>query len=287
MHGDNAASLDMVFGVAPADIALLVVAVIGGGLITGTLAALFGIGGGAVIVPVLYEIFRLFGVPEEVRMQLCVGTSLAIIVPTSIRSFLAHRAYEDIPIEILRTWTAPIMAGIAVGAVMAAASPTWVFKLAFVTVTAAISLRMLIGSKSHVSESALPGFPTMALYGFVIGLYSSLIGVGGGSVSTVILIRYGRSIHVAVGVSAGVGVIISIAGTLGYALAGLPQQSLLPAFSIGFVSLLGVLVMAPITSATAPFGARLAHKLPKRRLEIGLGVYLLAVALRFVLSLTW
>jgi uncharacterized membrane protein YfcA len=178
------------------------------------------------------------------------------------------------------------MAGIAVGAVMAAVSPTWIFKLAFVVVTVAISLRMLIGSRIHVSESALPGFPTMAVYGFVIGLYSSLMGVGGGSVSTVILMHYGRSIHVAVGVSAGAGVIISVAGTAGYALAGLPQQSLLPAFSIGFVSLLGVLLMAPITSAIAPFGARLAHKLPKRRLEVALGVYLLAVALRFVLSLS-
>ncbi len=139
--------------------------------------------------------------------------------------------------------------------------------------------------QDQCTQRALPGLLSMAAYGFLIGLYSSLMGVRGGSVSTVILMRYGRSIHVAVGTSAGVGVIISIAGTVGYVLAGLPQQPLLPAFSIGFVSLIGVLLIAPITSATAPFGARLAHKLPKRRLEIALGLYLLAVSLRFAFSL--
>jgi uncharacterized protein len=275
----------MLFGVPFADFAPLIAAIVGGGLITGALAGLFGIGGGAIIVPILYEIFRLFGVPEEVRMQLCVGTSLAIIVPTSIRSFVTHRGQGDIPLEILRTWAVPIIAGIAGGAIIAAVSPTWIFKLAFVVVTAAIALRMLVGNNIDAPSSALPGLPSMAAYGFLIGLYSSLMGVGGGSVSTVILMRYGRSIHVAVGTSAGVGVIISIAGTIGYVLAGLPQQPLLPAFSIGFVSLIGVLLMAPITSVTAPFGARLAHKLPKRRLEIALGLYLLAISLRFAFSL--
>ncbi len=273
-------------GVSFGDFALLIAAILGGSLITGILAGLFGIGGGAIIVPVLYEIFRMFGVPEEVRMQLCVGTSLAIIVPTSIRSFIAHRSHRDIPTDILRIWAVPIIAGIAAGAVIAALSPTWIFKLAFVVVTAAIAMRMLIGNKIDTSRTALPGSAPMAAYGFVIGFYSAVMGVGGGSVSTMVLVHYGKSIHVAVGVSAGVGVIISLAGTVGYMLAGLPHQALMPPFSIGFVSLIGVLLMAPVTSLIAPVGARLAHRLTKRRLEIALGLYLLAVALRFVLSLS-
>ena len=125
----------------------------------------------------------------------------------------------------------------------------------------------------------------MAGYGFVIGLYSAVIGAGGGSVSTMVLMLYGTPIHVAVGISAGVGVIISVIGTIGYALAGLPQHALLPPLSLGYVSLIGFVLMAPISTAMAPYGARLAHRLSKRRLEIAFGVFLLAVALRFVASL--
>ena len=93
------------FGVPLGELAVLAAAIVGGGVVTGLLAGLFGVGGGAVIVPVLYEIFRVLDVAEEVRMQLCVGTSLAIIVPTSLRSFLAHRAKGNLPVDIIRRWT--------------------------------------------------------------------------------------------------------------------------------------------------------------------------------------
>ena len=118
----------MLLGVPLGEWVLLAAAVVSAGVVTGILAGLFGIGGGAIIVPVLYEVFRILGVPEEVRMQLCVGTSLAIIVPTSLRSFLAHRAKGNLPVEIIRTWAPPITAGIVVGAVIAAFAPSWVFK---------------------------------------------------------------------------------------------------------------------------------------------------------------
>jgi uncharacterized membrane protein YfcA len=102
-----------------------------------------------------------------------------------------------------------------------------------------------------------------------------------------ILTLYGKSIHQAVATSAGLGVPITIAGTIGYMLGGLPQHALLPPLSIGFVSLIGFAVMAPVSSFTAPYGARLAHALPKRRLEIALGIFLLVVSIRFVVSLVW
>src|SRR5688500_16054568 len=123
------------FGVPLGELAALAAAIVIGGVVTGLLAGLFGVGGGAVIVPVLYEIFRALGVPEEVRMQLCVGTSLAIIVPTSLRSFLAHRANGNLPVEIIRRWAPSIIVGIVTGGVIAAFAPSWVFKLAFVVVT--------------------------------------------------------------------------------------------------------------------------------------------------------
>ena len=273
------------FGVPPGDLALLAAAIVAGGVVSGLLAGLFGIGGGAVIVPVLYEIFRMLGVADEVRMQLCVGTSLAIIVPTSIRSFLAHRAKGNLPVEVLRIWAAPIVLAIMVGAGIAAFMPSTMFKLVFVVFAVLIALRMLLGREDWRLGDRLPGRPTMWAIGFITGLQSAVMGTGGGSISTLALMLYGTPIHAAVGISAGVGVIISLTGTIGYALAGLPQQALLPPLSIGYVSLIGFALMAPISAWVAPFGARLAHSLSKRRLEIAFGVFLLAVAARFVFSL--
>lgn len=273
------------FGVPLNDIAILAAAILLGGVVTGLLAGLFGVGGGAVIVPVLYEIFRILGVADEVRMQLCVGTSLAIIIPTSIRSFLAHRAKGNLPEHVLRIWAPPIVIAIVLGAAIAAVVPSTVFKLVFVVFTALIALRMLFGSELWQLGDRLPGLPTMWAIGFITGLQSAIMGTGGGSISTLALMLYGTPIHVAVGVSAGVGVIISTVGTVGYVLAGLPKQALLPALSLGYVSLIGFLLMAPVSAWVAPLGARLAHSMPKRRLEIAFGFFLLAVAARFVVSL--
>jgi uncharacterized membrane protein YfcA len=272
-------------GVPLGEIAVLVAAILVAGVCTGILAGLFGIGGGAIIVPVLYEAFRILGVPEEVRMQLCVGTSLAIIVPTSIRSFLSHRASRELPVEVLRGWVSPIVLAIIVGATMAAFIPSYAFKLVFVVFTALIALRMLFNKENWRLGDRLPGKPTMWAIGFVTGLQSAVMGTGGGSISTLALMLYGTPIHVAVGISAGVGVIISTVGTIGYALAGLPQQALMPPFSIGYVSLIGLVLMAPVSAVIAPYGARLAHRMSKRKLEIAFGVFLLLVAARFTASL--
>ena len=125
----------------------------------------------------------------------------------------------------------------------------------------------------------------MSAWGFLVGLASSLMGISGGSLATMVLMLYGKPIHNAVATSAGLGVPITIAGTLGYVLAGLPHQAALPPLSIGFVSVIGVVLIAPISSYIAPFGARLAHALPRRRLEIGLGLFLLIASLRFLASL--
>jgi uncharacterized membrane protein YfcA len=125
----------------------------------------------------------------------------------------------------------------------------------------------------------------MTGYGLFLGLCASLMGISGGSIANMILTLHGKSMLKSVATSAGLGVPITIAGTIGYMLAGLSQQSLMPPLSIGFVSLIGFALMAPVASFTAPYGARLAHALSKRHLEIGFGCFLLAVCVRFVLSL--
>jgi uncharacterized membrane protein YfcA len=127
----------------------------------------------------------------------------------------------------------------------------------------------------------------MTVYGFLIGTASSLMGISGGSLVAMVLTLYRKSIHQAVATSSGLGVPITIAGTIGYAIAGLRYQSRLPPLSVGFVSAIGVLMIAPVSSYVAPLGARLAHALPRRRLEIAFGLFLLAAALRFVISLIY
>jgi uncharacterized protein len=131
----------------------------------------------------------------------------------------------------------------------------------------------------------LPGPLPMTGYGFGIGLAGSLMGISGGSLSNIVLTLHGKSMHQAVATSAGLGVPITIAGTLGYIAAGLPHRALLPPLSLGFVSLIGLVVMAPVSSLTAPYGARLAHRLSRRTLEIGFSIFLLLMALRFLVSL--
>jgi uncharacterized membrane protein YfcA len=267
------------------ELAWLAGAIVVSGIVTGILAGLFGIGGGAVIVPALYEVFRILGVPEEVRMQLCIGTSLAIIVPTTIRSYRAHRERGEGIREVVRAWALPAVIGVAIGSLLAAFAPGVVFKVAFVIIISFIAIKLLFGRESWRIADELPGRAAMTFYGFSVGLCSSLLGISGGSVSNTILMLYGRPIHNTVAISAGLGVPIALAGTLGYALAGLRYQAQLPPLSIGFVSIIGVVLMAPVSSFVAAYGARLAHALSRRRLEIAFGLFLLAVAIRFALSL--
>ena len=146
-------------------------------------------------------------------------------------------------------------------------------------------MKLLFGRDDWRFADDLPGQPAISVFGFLVGLSSALMGVSGGSVSNMIQTLYGRTIHQAVATSSALGVPISIAGTIGYALAGLPHQAQMPPLSIGYVSLLGVAVMAPVSSFVAPYGARLAHALPRRRLEIGFAIFLLVVCARFVATL--
>src|SRR3954453_2606396 len=273
------------FGMPVIELVELAAATIAAGIVTGLLAGLFGIGGGAVIVPVLYEAFRLAGVPEEVRMQLCIGTSLAIIVPTTVRSYLAHRARGLVIPEVMRLWAVPSVVGVAIGSAAAGIAPAALFKTAFVVIVSLIATKLLLGRESWVFADELPGRAAMAGYGFLVGLGSSLVGISGGFLGTGILTLYRKPIHSPVATASGIGVPITIAGTLGYALAGLPHQSQLPPLSIGFVSVIGVVMIAPISSYVAPIGARLAHRLPRRWLEIGFGLFLLIASGRFLLSL--
>jgi len=275
----------MILGVGLNEIFWLVLALLVGGVISGILAGLFGISGGSVIVPVLYEGFRIFGVPEDVRMQLCLGTSIAIVAPTTVRSYLTHRTKGVVIPGVIRQWAIPAVIGVACSAVIAAFAPAKVMTLAFVVIATFIAFKFFFAGDRWNLGGELPGRAAMTIYGFAIGLCGSLMGVSGGAVSTIVLTLYSKPIHHAVATSSGIAVPISIAAAIGFILAGLPHQAELPPLSLGFVSLVGVAVVAPVASFMAPYGAHFAHRLSRRTMELAFGCFLQLVALRFLIGL--
>lgn len=255
-----------------------------GGAVTGVLAGLFGVGGGAITVPILFEVFGVIGAPEAVAMPLAVGTSLAVIIPTSLRSARGHHARGVVDTALLRAWAAPLVAGVCLGAVIARFAPPLVFQAVFIGVAGINAAKMLLGRASWRIASDLPQGFGLRIYGFVIGLLSALMGIGGGALSTLTMTLHGRPIHQSVATSAGVGVFISIPGALGYMAAGWGRADL-PPLSIGFVSALAFALIVPTTLMTTQIGVNLAHALPRRKLELLFGLFLLAVCLRFVYAI--
>jgi uncharacterized protein len=280
------------FGIPLFDLAWLAVALLAAGALTGLLAGVFGVGGGAVAVPILYELFRIVEVPEEVRMPLCVGTSLAIIIPTSIRSFNAHRAKGAVDMSILRVWAVPVVLGVIMGSFVARYAPADLFKAVFVAVAGVSAIRLLFGKDTWRFGLDMPSKPIMVVYGWIIGVLSALMGIGGGQLSNLFMTFYNRPIHQAVATSSGLGILISIPGAVGYIYAGWPRAAefpdvvaLQPPLALGYISLLGFLFIVPTSAWLAPVGARLAHRLSKRRLEVAFGIFLVLVCARFFASL--
>lgn len=275
----------MILGIPASEFAILVCSILIAGALTGIFAGLLGIGGAAISVPVMYEVFKALGVADEVRMQLCVGTALALIVPTSIRSYFAHRARGGVDDRILKVWALPIIAGVLIGSIIAYFASAEAFKLLFVVFASLMAMKLLFGRESWRIANELPGTALTVVVGLVIGVISALMGIGGGAYSVLFLTLYGVSIHRAVATSSGVGVLISLPGVIGYMIAGWPKQALMPPLSVGYVSFLAVALFAPVSVLAAPYGARMAHSWPRRRLEVAFALFLLVVAARFFASL--
>jgi uncharacterized membrane protein YfcA len=250
----------------------------------GLLAGILGIGGGAVIVPILYQALGTLGFPEATNMQIALGTSLAVIIPTSLRSFQAHRARGVVDMSLLRSWVIPVPAGVLLGAVVAGLVSGAALRGIFAVLAFLVALKLIFNRASWRLPGDLPGGPVRALVGGVIGFLSALMGIGGGVMSNTFMTLFGRPIHQAVATAAGVGVLIAVPGTLGYMWAGLEATGL-PPLSIGYVNFLGVAIIMPLSLLMAPLGVRIAHALSKRQLETGFGVFLLMISARFAYSL--
>lgn len=261
-----------------------VLALLVAGLVSGFLAGLFGIGGGAVLVPVFYQMLGALNVPEEVRMHLAVGTSLAIILPTALQSFSKHKARGAVDLDLLKSFRIPVPLGVVCASIVTAFISGAGLRVIFAVMALVIAAKLLFAKAHWLIGKEIPGNPVRAIAGWTIGFLSTFMGIGGGVFNNTFMTLYGRSMHQAVATSSGVGVLISIPGFIGYVLAGLGKTGL-PPFSVGYVNLLMVALVIPITMFTAPLGVSAAHALSKRQLEIAFGLFLVAVSIRFFASL--
>lgn len=250
------------------------------GAFAGFIAGLFGVGGGTVLVPAFYQVFQSIGVDESVRMQTAVGCSLAIVIVSSWRSIGSHRKKGAVDEDLLRSWWLPLPIGALLASISVAFISGSMLKGIFAVVCVLIAVKLLFGRDTWRLGTQMPGNPLRALVGIVIGFLSTLMGIGGGVLNNTFMTAYGRPIHQAVATSAGVGMFIAIPGMFGYIWAGWGREGL-PPFSTGFVNWITVGLILPATLITTPYGVRLAHALPKRKLELALGLYLLIVAIRF------
>lgn len=274
----------MTASIPAAELIALAAALAVTGVIAGLLAGIFGIGGGGVIVPVLYQALVTLDFPNSVTMHVAVGSSLAFIIPTSIRSFQAHRARGAVDMAILRSWVISVPLGVVAASAIAALVSGAGMRAIFAVIAFLVGVRLILNRESWRLPGEVPGGFVRAAVGFAVGLLSTLMGVGGGIMANTFMTLYGRPIHQAVATASGVGVLIAIPGTLGYMAAGWGAAGL-PPFSIGYVNLLAVAIVMPLSFFVAPIGVRIAHALSKRQLELSFGLFLMVIAGRFAWSL--
>ena len=266
----------------PPELVLLCLAMLLSGVVAGVLAGLLGVGGGLVIVPMLELALGVMGVDGAIRMQIAVATSLATIIPTSIASSRAHYRRNSVDVELARKWAPWIFIGALAGAWVASQVHSRVLSAVFASVAFLVALKLILPLGEKAFSRSLPHGPAIIPAPTLIGFISTLMGIGGGSLSVPILTFFGEPIQRAVGTSALFGLLIAIPGTLGFMFTG-QGNPLLPFGNVGFVNLVGLALIAPATVLAAPLGARLAHSMNKRHLTVLFGVFLLLVAARMLI----
>ncbi|MBA4194409.1 MAG: hypothetical protein C0451_07580 [Comamonadaceae bacterium] len=262
----------------------LAVALAATGLVAGVMAGLLGVGGGIVIVPVLYHLFTLLGIDESVRMHVTVGTSLATIIPTSIMSSRAHRRKGSLNMDLIRSLMPGVVVGVALGSVASRFLDGSVLTAVFACVALLVALNMAFKRDGFAVADGLPGRAGTALLGGGIGGISTLMGIGGGTLSVPLLNALKVPMHTAVGTGAMLGMVISIPGALAFVVNGL-DVPMRPPFSLGYVNLLGFALIVPATMATTGWGATLAHRIDARRLRQVFAAFLALTSLRMFYGL--
>ncbi|WIY51788.1 sulfite exporter TauE/SafE family protein [Devosia sp. YIM 151766] len=251
------------------------------GIFSGVAAGLLGIGGGAVIVPALSNSLLLMGFDPDVVQHVAVGTSLAIIIPTGIMSARAHHARGALDVGVLKLWAPFIVAGTFIGGLMAGWYSGDALRIVFAVLAFVIAANIIFAFQTRLMGH-LKDVPLVhRISAFVVGYLSSLMGIGGGSLTVPTLVAFGRSMHKAVGTSAAIGVVIAISGTAGFLLSGWNAENLPPA-SIGYINLPALVLVGVLAAVCAPAGAALAHRMDQKTLKYVFAAFLVAVGLNML-----
>ena len=246
----------------------------------GFVAGLFGIGGGLITVPFLYYIFGKLGIDQSYIMHLAVGTSFAIIIPTSIVSVLTHHKFKAVDFDIVKSYGIFVVLGVIVGTIFAASLKTRSLILFFSIIILFLGIYLLLLKEKEKNIIINIKLHLKIILGLIVGFISAPMGIGGAVMNVPILKFFGYSINKAIGSAAAVGFLIALFGALGFLISGSYLKTNLP-LSIGFLNIPAFLIFIPITTFMARIGARTVHKIDKNKISKFFGIFLILIAIKF------
>ena len=247
----------------------------------GFVAGLFGIGGGLITVPFLYYIFNSLGIDQQYTMHLAVGTSFAIIIPTSTVSVLTHHKFKAVDFEIVKNYGIFVVLGVIFGTIFAASLQTKPLVLFFSIVVFILAFYLLYLKEKEINIKLTMKLSSKIFFGFIAGFISAPMGIGGAVMNVPILKFFGYSINNAIGSAAAIGFLIALFGAAGFLISGSYLDVNLP-LSLGFLNIPTFLIFIPITTFMARIGARTVHKIDKQRISKYFGVFLIIIGSKFL-----
>ena len=247
----------------------------------GFVAGLFGIGGGLITVPFLYYIFGLLNIDPAYLMHLAVGTSFAIIIPTSIVSVTTHHKFKAVDFDIVKSYGIYVVLGVIFGTIFAASLKTKSLVLFFSIIIFLLGIYLLLLKEKEKNVMIKMKLHLKIILGFVVGFISAPMGIGGAIMNVPILKFFGYSINKAIGSAAAIGFLIALFGAVGFIITGSYLKTDLP-LSIGFLNIPAFLIFIPITTLMARIGARTVHKIDRNKITKIFGIFLLIVATKFL-----
>lgn len=251
------------------------------GVVSGIAAGLLGIGGGAVIVPALSTALALMGYDSDVVQHVAVGTSLAIIIPTGIMSARSHQKRGALDLAVFKLWAPFIVAGTFIGGLMAGWYSGDVLRVVFAVMAFFIAANIVFSLQARLMGHLKDSKAAHRIAAVIVGYISSLMGVGGGSLTVPTLMAFGKTMHAAVGTSAAIGVAIALSGTLGFIISGWTTAGL-PPVSVGYINIIALVLVGGVAAACAPIGAALAHRMDQKTLKYVFAAFLVVVGLNML-----
>jgi len=249
----------------------------------GFVAGLFGIGGGLITVPFLFYIFNVFGLDQSYIMHLAVGTSFAIIIPTSSVSVLTHYKFKAVDFNLVKNYGIFVIIGVIFGTIFAANLETKKLILFFSVVIFILGIYLLFMKEKKINVKIKIRLIYKIIFGFLSGFISAPMGIGGAVMNVPIFKFFGYSINKAIGSAAAIGFLIALFGAIGFFITGNYFETNLP-LSVGFINIPAFLIFIPVTTFMARIGARTVHKINKKKISKYFGIFLLLVAINFLIE---